>query len=124
MSAIPKLFNDAGLTNELPKNGSIYDIFVGPVNGLNGNIGEKVTRVIYLVNVGNQVYQNVTVTKSGDLNNRVTLSLDGTNFSNSLKVGNINAGVSVPIYIKVTVAPGSAAGQGFTVNLTINGESI
>lgn len=125
MSALPKLFSDAACTQELAKDGSQnYILSLGPDTGLDGNAGEVTTKQLWLKNAGDEIYQNVTLSETGDAPSRVSYSLDNVAYQPAgISFGNIAVNATVSFHVKVTVEAGAAAGrQSFSFQLT--GESI
>ena len=123
MSAIAKFYSDAEMTKELQKENGKYVINIGPDTGLDGTDGEVAVKQFWMKNVGDEIYQNVTLTETGDTKNRVTYSKDGVNFYETLNFGNIDPNASVTFYVKAEVLPGSSNGR-FIVPIKFSGRTI
>lgn len=124
MSAIAKFYTNAGMTNELAKDGTgKYIISLGPDTGLDGTGGEVAIQQYWMKNTGDEIYQNVTLTESGDTENRISYSRDNVTYLQSLSFGNIDPNASVTFYIKVEVLSNSTNGR-FTVPIKFSGRTI
>lgn len=123
MPAIAKFYSDAAMTAELQKENGKYVIKLGPDTGLDGTGGDTASQQYWMKNIGDEIYQNVMLTETGDAENRVTYSKDGVSFSQTLSFGNIEANQSFTFYVKVTIAPGSTNGR-YTVPIKFSGRTI
>lgn len=125
LSAIPKLYTDSALTQELAKDGNgNYLLTIGSDKGLDGNNGETATQQLWLANEGDEIYQSVVVSESGDTPNRVFYSLDNTTYDgNTITLGDIAVGANQTFYTQVRVEANATADR-YNVSITLTGESI
>lgn len=108
MSALIKLYTDLACTAELRTSGAIYDLFVGPETGLNGNGGDRADVVVYAKNVGNQIAVGASIVFNVNPNNRLSMRLTATDYSTeTIEVGNVAVGSSFPVYLRLTVPTGT-----------------
>jgi hypothetical protein len=125
MSAIPKIYSDAACTQELAIDGSSnYTFNIGPVNGIDGNVGGSAQSQFWIKNTGTEVYQAAVLTETADSSTRASYSLDGTTFNaTTVSFGDIAINAVSTFYVKVTVAASSTNGR-FTLSAQLSGESI
>lgn len=116
MSAELKLYEDKGTTNEIRVSGDFYDMFIGPVTGLDGDSGDQTDCLVYLKNVGTSTAYSVTLVYENNPSSLIMASLDNNNYSSqSLLIGDLvcedkTNGVTanvVPIYLRIVVPSGT-----------------
>ena len=104
MSALIKLYSDVGCTTELCTSGTIYDLFVGPETGLDGNGGDRSDVVVYAKNVGNQIAVGARVVFNVNPSNRLSIRLTNTDYStDTITVGDVAVSASFPVYLRLTI---------------------
>ena len=110
MPALIEYFTDVTCTKELDKSGSIYELILGPITGLDGDLGDRVDYIIYAKNVGDQVGMAVKVVKEGDDKNFITISDGVTDYvKNELVLGDMKPGDIKAMFLKLVVPPNTDA---------------
>lgn len=122
LSANPRLYNDAELTDELVMLDSDYELQLGPDTGVDGDIGETITKQLWLLNDGDEIHQDVTL-EEVITDNRVEYSLDGTSYSQTLSFGDVAVGEDIGFYVRLNVEEGAPAGR-YNLTFRLRGKSI
>jgi hypothetical protein len=120
MSAVLKIYSDAGCTQEIT---TTYQL--GPTSGLAGTPGEIYTTSVYLKNTGDKTASSIVLTETSDTDARGSYSLDDNTYENtSLTVGDLTAGSSQRIYIKISVAALTAIHVDEPLNFSCAGTTL
>lgn len=104
MPAQIKFYSDEGCLHELDIKGTIYEVVLGPVTGLDGDLGDRVDYATYAKNVGDQVAMSTVIEKFDDKKKLIAMS-DGINdyVDDNLKLGDIKPGGVRLVYLKLVV---------------------
>lgn len=122
MAANAQVYSDAGCTTELSIVNNNYELSLGPDFGLDGTVGEVYVKSIWVKNTGDRTIK-VILEEVLDAATRGSYSLDG----NTYNATTINLGYMettggtqiVRVYLKLTVAEGTAAESDTALNFKI-----
>lgn len=107
MSAILKVFQDAGLLQELGTvNGVYQDNYGQPLDG------QETIKQRWVKNTGDVDAPAVVVTETQDTRGYILYSVDQQNWSNNAVLGDMAVGATKTFYIKIAIPLGASEAYG------------
>ena len=110
MSAIIKMYSDSACEHEIQTSGTVYNIFVGPEVGLDGDTGDQANAVIYIRNTGDKIAYNTKMVFNNNPGSMLKGKLAATDYTlNTIEIGTLNCAdlyneaPIVPVYLQFTV---------------------
>lgn len=107
MSANLKLYTDSAGLNELRVSGTVYDVFLGPEIGLEGDTGDIADLSIYIKNIGDKIAQETRLVFNNNPGSMLTARVGSDYTSNTIDIGSISVNAVVPVFLRLTVPTGT-----------------
>ena len=104
MGAIIKMFTDSACEHELQSSGSVYDLFVGPEIGLNGDTGDQANAIIYIKNTGTTIAYNTKLVFNNNPSGMLKCKLGSAEYTlNTIDIGDVDVSEIIAVYLQFTV---------------------
>lgn len=104
MSAIIKMYSDSACEHELQTSGTVYNMFVGPEVGLDGDAGDQANAVIYIKNTGDKISYNTNLVFNNNPGGMLKAQLGNLGYTaNTIEIGEVDVTEIVQIYLQFTV---------------------